>query len=694
MVQSTEVPDYACDAKDANGGILNTLDASRSEENHRRVMGKWLREPRGGTVTSLSLNDVNRLLRRYSDVGLASIVVLIVAMFVVPLPAFILDFLITLNIAASVVILLVGLHVSDALKIATFPSLLLLTTLFRVALEVSATRLILLKANAGHVIHAFGSFVAGGNLVVGVVVFVILTTVQLLVVAKGASRVAEVGARFTLDAMPGRQLAIDADVRAGHIDADEARRLRNHLARESQFFGAMDGAMKFVKGDAVAGIVVLLTNLVGGLLVGIMMKGMDSSAALRTYSLLTIGEGLVAQLPALLLSTAAGIVVTRVSPEEDGGHLGSDITRQIVAEPKALAIAAGLLGLLAAVPGLPAIPFLVLALFLGFLAYYLLARGPSRPHREGSRSVPAAPRGSVPSPLLIPLSVHLSHSLDQTGSRARLTTELIPALRESFFDETGIVLPPVVFRVDTALAEGSCVYCLHEIPVRAVKLPAEVPSAQAIADELVRFLRTDAYRLVGVEETQTLLDDLERTHPHLVRAVVPNVVSTIVLADILQGLAREGISLRYLADVLTALARHDRSDSPNPSTDMLAEEARVALGRAITHKHRRSDGTVGVYYLDPMIEEAVRDAIAHEGSGKTHLALEPDLANDIVQAVAAAVSGATCPVILTTREIRRHLRDLLQSASLPITVLAHQELSAEAKLQTLGHITIGGTTNP
>jgi type III secretion protein V len=648
-------------------------------------MTKWQGELGDGTVTSLSSSDVNRLLRRHSDVGLAGIVVLIVAMFVVPLPVFVLDFLITLNMAAAVVVLLVGLHVSDALKIAAFPSLLLLTTLFRVALEVSATRLILLKANAGHVIHAFGSFVAGGNLVVGVVVFVILTAVQLLVVAKGASRVAEVGARFTLDAMPGRQLAIDADVRAGHIDADEARRLRIHLTRESQFFGAMDGAMKFVKGDAVAGIVVLVTNLVGGLLVGIGMKGMDSAAALRTYSLLTIGEGLVAQLPALILSTAAGIVVTRVTPEEDGWHLGSDITRQILAEPKALAIAAGLFGLLALVPGLPAIPFLVLAVVLGSLAYYLLTRGATRPSREDSRLVPATPQASVPSPLLIPLSVHLSPSLDQADSRTRLTTELIPALRARFFHETGIVLPLVVFRVDRALAEASCVYCLHEIPVSTIKLGADVPIAQAIADELARLLRAYAYRLVGVEETQALLDNLERTHPHLVRAVVPNVVSTVVLAEILQGLAREGISLRYLADVLTALAKHD---SPNRSTDALAEEARKALGRAITHKHSRSDGTVAVYYLDPMIEETVRDAIAHAGSGTSHLALDPDLAKDIVQAVAAAVSSTASPVILTNREIRRHVRDLLQSASLPVAVLAHQDLLAEAPLQTLGHITI------
>jgi type III secretory pathway component EscV len=296
----------------------------------------------------------------------------------------------------------------------------------------------------------------------------------------------------------------------------------------------------------------------------------------------------------------------------------------------------------------------------------------------------------IPSPLLIPLSIHLSRDLDRADSRTRLTSELIPALRESFFEETGIVLPPVQLRVEAALAEGSCIYCMHEIPLGTVKLRADIPSAQAIADELVRFLRTDAYRLVGVEETQTLLGDLERTHPHLVRAVVPNVVSTVVLADILQGLAHEGISLRYLADILTALAR---CGSSSQSPDVLAEESRMALRRAITHKHSRADGTVGVFYLDPMMEEAVHDAIAHGGSGKAHLALEPDLANDIVQAIATAVASATSPVILTTREIRRHLRDLLQSASLPVAVLAHQELSAEAKLQTLGHITIGGTTN-
>src|SRR4051794_8006077 len=272
-------------------------------------------------------------------------------MMIVPLPTPLLDLLISVNIAAAVTLLLVAIYVSDALKIATFPTLLLLTTLFRLALEVSATRLILLRADAGEVIRAFGNFVVAGNLVVGAVVFLILTLIQFIVISKGSERVAEVGARFTLDAMPGKQMSIDAELRAGHIDHTEARRRRAMLARESQFFGAMDGAMKFVKGDAIAGIVVLLTNIVGGLVIGVVQKGMDLGAAARTYTVLTIGEGLVSQIPALVISTAAGIIVTRVTSEDEGGQLGRDVGAQILAHPKALAIAAALMALLAAVPG-------------------------------------------------------------------------------------------------------------------------------------------------------------------------------------------------------------------------------------------------------------------------------------------------------------------------------------------------------
>ena len=348
------------------------------------------------TEASQGKGDVRAMLVRHADLFLAGVVVAIVAMMVVPLPTPLLDLLLSVNIAAAVTLLLVSLYVGDALKIATFPTLLLLTTLFRLALEISATRLILLRADAGEVIHAFGNFVVAGNLVVGAVIFVILTVVQFIVISKGAERVAEVAARFTLDAMPGKQMSIDAELRAGHIDAREARARRAALARESQLFGAMDGAMKFVKGDAIAGIIVLAVNVVGGLVIGVLQRGMDVGAAARVYTVLTIGEGLVAQIPALLVSTAAGIIVTRVASEDDGAgsHLGRDIGKQLLAQPKALAIAAGMLGLLAVVPGLPAAPFLALAAAMGAIAWRLL-RGPAPAAelaRRGASDARAAPR--------------------------------------------------------------------------------------------------------------------------------------------------------------------------------------------------------------------------------------------------------------------------------------------------------------
>ena len=339
-----------------------------------------------GIVALLRAGDVRTLLTRYSDLALAGLVVAIVGMMIVPLPTPLLDLLISVNIAVAVVLLLVAIYVSEALKIATFPTLLLLTTLFRLALEVSATRLILLRADAGEVIRAFGNFVVAGNLVVGAVVFLILTMVQFIVISKGSERVAEVAARFTLDAMPGKQMAIDAELRAGHIDHNEARRRRAALARESQLFGSMDGAMKFVKGDAIAGIVVLAVNIVGGLVIGVLQRGLDVATAAKTYTVLTIGEGLVSQIPALVISTAAGIIVTRVASEEEGAHLGRDIGSQVMAQPKAIAIAAGLLLLLAVVPGLPGVPFITLAAVLGFVALAPVARaGGGRVGGDGRR---------------------------------------------------------------------------------------------------------------------------------------------------------------------------------------------------------------------------------------------------------------------------------------------------------------------
>jgi type III secretion protein V len=694
-------------------------------------MSKPVRSKTGGFLALLRSGDVRALLTRHSDVALALLVVLSVAMMIVPLPTFALDLLISLNIAIAVTLLLVTIYVGDALKIATFPSLLLLTTLFRLALEVSATRLILLKADAGQVIAAFGSFVVAGNLVVGVVVFFILTAIQYIVIAKGSARVAEVGARFTLDAMPGKQMSIDAELRAGHVDANEARRRRALLARESQFFGSMDGAMKFVKGDAVAGIIVLLVNIVGGLLIGVLQKGMDLLPALHTYTLLTVGEGLVAQIPALVISTAAGILVTRVSSEEEGGHLGSDIGRQILAQPKALGVAAALLAVLAAVPGLPALPFLVLGALLGLLAYRLISS-----ESAGTRGSGGTPALAPAAPLLVPIGIDLSAALaeDLLPSRrpSRLTSDWLPALRERFFAETGIAIPAIDVRGPvTGLAQDAYAIRLQEIPVATgtavangalVKSTVEelralgitgrqvahpdgaaavwiadhdrktanehgmtvLSAGEVITAHLHCVLRRHGHRFVGIEETQLLLDRLEATHPALVREVVPKLVTPVLLADVLQRLAKEGISLRNLVDVLAAIANRG-PDSVDAAS--LAEWVRAALQRQITFQYGGPDASLGVYVVDPMIEETVREAVRKTETG-SHLALEPQLARDIVSAVQRAVGGASRPVILTSADIRRHLRGLVEHEQPEVAVLAYQELAPETKLQTLGRITV------
>src|SRR3954466_1346254 len=331
-------------------------------------MERWGRRP-----MNRSTMDVFAGKRRHTDIGgaelgLALLVVAVVAMMIVPLPTWLLDVLIATNLSMGVAILLVVLYAPDALAIATFPTVLLLTTLFRLALNVSSTRLILLQANAGEVIRAFGSFVVRGNYVVGAVVFLILTIIQFIVIAKGSERVAEVGARFVLDAMPGKQMAIDAEVRSGTIDGAEARRRRRSLARESQFYGSMDGAMKFVKGDVIASLIITVVNILGGLVIGVAQKGMPVVDALKRYGLLTIGDGLVTQIPALVLSTAAGVLVTRVASEEPDTPLGEELSKQLFGLPKALRVASGFVFLLAIVPGLPGPPFLVLAAALFFVA--------------------------------------------------------------------------------------------------------------------------------------------------------------------------------------------------------------------------------------------------------------------------------------------------------------------------------------
>ncbi len=663
----------------------------------------------GGSLGgSLRTGDVRALLTRYADLALAALVVSIVGMMIVPLPTPLLDLLISVNIAAAVTLLLVAIYVSDALRIATFPTLLLLTTLFRLALEVSATRLILLHADAGEVIRAFGNFVVAGNLVVGAVIFLILTMIQFIVISKGSERVAEVAARFTLDAMPGKQMSIDAELRAGHIDHNEARRRRAALARESQLFGSMDGAMKFVKGDAIAGIVVLAVNIVGGLIVGILQRGMDAGTAARTYTVLTIGEGLVAQIPALVISTSAGIIVTRVASEEEGGQLGRDIGLQIMAQPKAIAIAAGLLGLLAIVPGLPTVPFLALAVILGALAWRLLkapagagagwvAAGPAALAGVPARAVAARTTPEEVeafSPVLTPVAVEVAAELGaRLGPTASgpgvFAAEVVPRLRERLFAELGLPLPAVCLRPGVAgLSPTAFVLRINEVPLRRGEiLQGDWDAAgPRLGDEALALLRHYGHELFGLDEAQALLDALERTHPTLVREVVPKLVSLVLVTDILRRLLEEGISLRNLRDILSALsewAPHERDPVA------LTEHVRGALRRVITYRHAGDGGVLAAYLLDPMIEDTIRDAVQKTPTGN-YLALEPQLSRDIVGAVGRAVGPGAGPgaVLITGAEIRRYVRRLIQTDHPDLAVLSFQELAPEAQIRPIARISI------
>ena len=681
-------------------------------------------------------------LQRYGDVGLAFLVVLIVGMMIIPLPTPVLDVLIAANISIGVLMLLVSMYVPDAISFASFPTVLLVTTLYRLALNVSSTRLVLLQADAGEVIRAFGGFVVRGNYVVGAIVFLVLTLIQFLVIAKGSERVAEVGARFTLDAMPGKQMSIDADLRTGAISQDDARKKRKTIQREAQFYGSMDGAMKFVKGDAIAGIVITAVNIVGGLAIGVMQRDMSAVQALKTYGLLTIGDGLVSQIPALLISTAAGLVVTRVASEDEGTSLGAEIGSQIFGSPRAMGISAVFLVGLAVVPGLPAAPFLVIAAALGIGAFRIArSREKSAPQREALVVEKEAARETKARqamvPIVVPVSIDLGtaiaeEAIDPKGGGPLLERE-IPALRDALFADLGIALPGVRARPALDLAPGSYVLSMQEVPIGGGEIPAGkrlalsslgalanlgingtdavdpsdgaaaawIDSGSVVAAEaagiptldasaivtrhLGAAVRRRAHDLVGLQEVQTMLDQLERAYPALVRHVVPKPVGLTLLADVLRRLVEEGVSIRPLREVLEALALHAPTEK-DPIT--LTEHVRGALRRQITHRYARG-GTLAVTLLDPAIEDAVRDSIQRTAAG-SYLALSPDLARDILDAVKREIvlEPGMEAVLLTQADVRRFVRRLIEGTMPDLVVLSYQELAPETVVQPLGRVSV------
>jgi len=662
---------------------------------------------------------------RQRELVLPCLVAAILGALVVPLPAWLLDLGLALNLLAAAALLVAALRAGGPLELSAFPTLLLVTTLFRLALNVSSTRLALADGHAGAVIQAFGEFVVRGDYVVGGVVFAVVTLVQFLVVAKGAERASEVAARFTLDAMPGKQMAIDADLRAGLVDQTGARERRRSLERESQMFGAMDGAMKFVKGDVLAGLVIVLVNLVGGVLVGVLQRGLEAGEALARYALIAIGDGLVSQVPSLCIAVAAGLVVTRVAPGEEGKGLGEDIGRQLFGSRGALFLLAGVAGALSLVPGMPRLTFLGLTGALGALGHWwrpgasAVAASPTEPERPvvGEMEEPRERSGGIS-----PLALELAPGWIDGPDGARPFQEALRRLRAALEVELGFRMPGVHVRAGAALPEGAYRILVEEVPAAAGRVPtsgllvrspaselgflsvearaAEDPAtgrplacvpeaararlelagleprapAELVVDHLACVARRHASSLLGLQDVQLLLDAIEARCPALVRPVVDKVPLPL-LADVLRRLLHEGVSVRNLRGVLEALA------APGVEGDAaaLAERCRQALARWICHRHAPS-GALFAWLVDPALEEALRTRVV-DGAP----ALEPEKVQALLEAVAALVEDGRA-VLLASGDVRRPLRALCEGAFPEVAVLAYAELDPALRVKPLGRL--------
>ncbi|MGE0802103.1 MAG: FHIPEP family type III secretion protein [Lautropia sp.] len=625
---------------------------------------------------------------RYSDLVLVAGIVAIVAMMVLPLPGWSLDILVALNIATGLVLLLLGVYIASPLEFSVFPSVLLVTTLFRLSLSIATTRTILLHGEAGHIIDTFGRVVAGGNLVVGLVVFLIITVVQFIVIAKGAERVAEVAARFSLDAMPGKQLSIDSDLRSGLIDKDEARRRRRSLETESKLYGALDGAMKFVKGDAIAGIVIIVINLLGGLGVGVMMQGMDLGTAVVKYSILTIGDGMVAQIPALLGAMAAGLIVTRTADDDDR-HLGDSIRKQVGAKPRVLVVAGGICLLMTLVPGFPVLVFAALGLLsigAGLLqtpAYMERLRNLRHPVAQRLLSRLDAPPAVATTALpqqrpSIPLLLRVPTALLADGQSHRLTRTL-EAVLDDFQLDLGLTLPRVhVHAHEDAGAAGRWELLAFEVPIAAGDLPDE-PQV-ALGDRVRDAIRRNAPLFLGAQDTTNLLTRASADIPDVVKEVL-RALPLQRVADVLRRLVAEGVSIRNLRDILEAMAEIGQREK---DVHTVTEFVRVALRRQTSHRVA-PDGHLRVVLLQPEIEERLRGAVRVSG-GISQLALDPDAARTILDAITASAAAHRPAALLAAIEIRWHLRQLIEGQLPELPVLSYHELMPTLRIDALDRI--------
>ena len=663
------------------------------------------------------------------------LIVLILSMMVLPLPTFALDVFFTFNIAMSVMVMLVALYTTKALDFSVFPSVLLVTTLLRLSLNVASTRVVLLEGHtgpdaAGKVIEAFGHFLVGGNYAVGIIVFIILTVINFVVVTKGAGRIAEVGARFTLDAMPGKQMAIDADLNAGLIGEDEARRRRKEIADEADFYGSMDGASKFVRGDAIAGILILLINMVGGMLIGVMEHDMTAGGAAKAYVMLTIGDGLVAQIPALVISIAAGLVVSRVGND---GDVGGQVIGQLFGDPRVLGISAGIMGLMGMIPGMPNFVFLLIAAGLGYLAWHGVQKAASPKVKEAAEKKAAeqAAAQSITPPEqqeaawtdVVPvdtLGLEVGYRLIPLVDRGQDGELLkrIRGLRKKFAAEIGFLTAPVHIRdnlelkpngyritlkgVDVGSGEaypGSLMAInpgrvAGSLPGREARDPAfglpavwieqglreqahalgytVVDAATVIATHLNHLILTHAAELFGRQEAQALLEHVGREQPKLVEDLVPKALPLAVVQRVLQSLLEEGVAIRDMRSIVETLAEYaPRTQDPLE----LTSRVRVALGRAIVQQLFPGNTDVQVMVLDPGLERLIGQALGGGGDGSV---IEPGLADTLMNEVARTAQNqeemGLPAVLLVPAPLRWLLSRFLRRAVPSLKVLANSEV--------------------
>jgi flagellar biosynthesis protein FlhA len=683
---------------------------------------------------------------RNTDVAMGVGVIFLMMLMVMPMSPMFLDLFLVLSIGASLGILLLSIYTKKALDFSIFPSLLLMVTLFRLALNVASTRLILSQghkgpAAAGSLIESVGSFVVGGNYVVGFVIFVILVIINFVVITKGSGRVSEVAARFTLDSLPGKQMAIDADLNAGIINEKQAQARRKEIEAEADFFGAMDGASKFVRGDAIAGILVTLVNIIGGLIIGMAQKGLDISTAASNYTLLTVGDGLVSQIPALIVSTAAGLVVTRSS--SSGVSMGDEFAKQVFLNEKVMYILSGALFVMGLMLQGAFFPFFVLAVAsagVGYLIQSFKAENQRKDELAASRALESDERALEPSSVVEALQLEVGYGLISIveGSSKGDLLDRIQSIRKQFAQDMGVVVPPMSIRDNLQLKPGEYVLKLKGIPVARGDLmldhflamdpggviePVEgiatkepvfqldalwihennrelaqiagytvVDLPTVIATHITEVVKSHAHELVGRQEVQTLLDYVQKTHPKVVEELIPKEISLGVLVKVLQNLVREQVPIRDLITILESLAD---AVLIKKDIEFLTESVRASLGRSITARLMDENDELPLITFSRTVEEKLIHAVqpGERGQG-TQFLVEPSLVKQLIPSATRVVESLTSegvtPVLLVTPMIRHHVKQLLDRFLPQLVVLSHSEIQPNLKVRSVGTIDVDG----